>query len=110
VTASKLRKYNDAVTAARANAGYDDIVTPVRGLPLVSAGYENERTDIHGFTSYGWSGDEKRVVTVLLSCYCGHDLAVTAAGSEPKDTRVAEDAAFELFVDHARAATLVSAA
>lgn len=110
MTTSKLHKYNRACDAARAKAGYDDVVAPVRGLPLVSAGYENERTDIHGFSSYGWHSDEKRVQTVVLSCYCGHDLAVTAAGSERADTTAAEDVAFDLFVDHARAATLVAAA
>ena len=110
MTASKLRKYNDACDLARRGAGYDDVVTPVRGLPLVSLGWEDERTDLHGISSYGWHSDEKRIQTVVLSCYCGHDLAVTAAGSERTDTTAAENAAFDLFVDHAHAALLVAAA
>jgi hypothetical protein len=110
MNATKIRRYIDACNAARAAAGYDDVVTPVRGLPLVSLGYEDERRDLHGFSCHGWSGHgtgRDRTVSIVLSCYCGHELAVTA---DYDDWNAAEDAAFDLFVDHARAATLVAAA
>jgi hypothetical protein len=106
---STLRKYLNACDEARRTAGYDDVVVPVRGLPLVSLGYEDERTDLHGFAIHGWSRHDSDTISVLLSCYCGHDLAVSADHGDAADWNAAEDAAVELFVAHADAA-LVGAA
>jgi hypothetical protein len=105
--ASTLRKYLTACDEARRTAGYDDVVVPVRGLPLVSLGYEDERTDLHGFGSHGWSRHDSDTISVLLSCYCGHDVAVSA---DHPDWNAAEDVAFELFVAHALDASLVGVA
>lgn len=110
MTASKLRKYNAACDAARRGAGYDDVVTPVPGLPLVSLGWEDERRDLHGIGCTGWQTDALRIPIVVLSCYCGHDLAVTAASNSPADWNAAEDAALDLLVAHAYAAVAVVAA
>lgn len=103
MTASKLRKYESLVTAARQAAtkeqDWERVVVPDPALPLVSAGWENECIDIHGIGCTTYSTDAQRVQTVSLRCYCGHEVAAADG-----------DAAFDLLVAHARAATLVAAA
>lgn len=110
MTPSKLRKYGTARDTARTQAGYDDIVTPVRGLPLVSLGYEDERKDMHGIGCEGWSTDRLGIPTVHLDCYCGHHVEFTAASRAPKDWNAAENAAFDLLVAHAASASAAVAA
>ena len=110
---SKLRKYVSACDSARAAAGYDDVVTPVRSLPLVSLGWEDERRDLHGISVHGWSRHDATTTSVVLSCYCGHDLAVSAdhpaTGTANHNAwNAAEDAAFDLLVEHAHTASLAA--
>lgn len=103
MTASKLRKYEALVATARQAAAkeqdWERVVAPDPALPLLSAGWENERTDIHGIACTTHSTDALRAQTVILRCYCGHE-----------DAASSEDAAFDLLVAHARTAALVAAA
>jgi hypothetical protein len=102
MTISRLRKYEDKVTAARRAAAseqdWERVVVPDPTLSLVSTGWENDSTDVHGIACVSYATDARRVQTVTLDCYCGHSVAADAG-----------DAAFDLLVAHAAQCAEVAA-
>lgn len=92
-------------TAAR-DGDYERVGRPVPSLPLVSVGWENERTDLHGLAGTGFYGYEVHVV-----CVCGETFTATMDTTAHRVLSAsAWQHAFDLLVAHAaRAAALLPA-